>query len=174
MFSVLRLTGGSRACFCYRPVYAWPVISVVALFTAYLSLATVKSYQQRELLRNQHEQLLQTRAKHDEISRGLMARMKQHQPDAKASMRVITMLNPIAELLLPEVAIVNLQAEPEKKRVRLEVKAISLEALLDFSTRLAAIPAHVELQNHTPAKGNKQKWAVNGTLTVSFDDNSWR
>ncbi|WLI78765.1 hypothetical protein Q5705_09580 [Kosakonia sp. H02] len=97
--------------------------------------------------------------------------MRKHEPDAKAAMQVIGMLNPIAKLLMPDVAIVNLYAEPGKKRVRLEVKAMTLEALLDFSTRLEAIPARVELQNHSPAKGGDRKWAVNATLMVIYADN---
>lgn len=174
MFSVLRFKGWPRACYSPRPIYAWPVILVVSALAVYLLLVSMKSYQLRNVLRDQHQQLIETVAKQDEIVRGLTARMKKHQPDAKASMQVVAMLNPIAKLLLPDVAIMNLNAEPEKKQVRLEVKALSLEALLDFSTRLEAIPAQVELQNHTPAKGVSQKWAVNATLLVIFADNPRR
>ena len=171
MFSISAFKEWAAPCFHYRPRAAWPVMGVVLLLTGGLLLASMKDYQRRDALQRQHQHLLETVAKRDEIVRGLSARMKKHQPDARAAMQVVAMLNPLAKLLLPDVAIMNVSVEPEKKVVRLQVKAISLEALLDFSTRLEAIPARVELQNHTPSKELSQKWAVNATLIVIYPNN---
>lgn len=168
MFSISAFRGWAAPCFQHRPRAAWPVMAGVVLLTGGLLLASVKDYQRRDALQHHHQRLLETVAKRDEIVRGLSARMKKHQPDARAAMQVVAMLNPLAKLLMPDVAIMNVSVEPQKKTVRLQVKAMSLEALLDFSTRLEAIPARVELQNHTPSKELSQKWAVNATLIVIY------
>ncbi len=76
MFSISAFKEWAAPCFHYRPRAAWPVMGVVLLLTGGLLLASMKDYQRRDALQRQHQHLLETVAKRDEIVRGLSARMK--------------------------------------------------------------------------------------------------
>lgn len=166
----LRLKGKPFLCYNTRPVYAHLIIFIALILVLCLSITLLKQYREQQVLNQQYQQMSEAVAKQEEITRALKARAKNNQLNDKASLSIISMLNPIAQVLTPDIAIVSLNAEPDKKSVTLDVSTKSLAALLDFSARLEQIPARVELKNHTPAKNATDKWAVNSTLMIFFAD----
>lgn len=166
----LRLKGMPLFYHRSRSVYAYPVILIALMLASYLGLMTFDKYQGQQRLEKQNQYMTAALAKQNEIARALKARVQANKYKDDASLSIISMLNPVAQLLSPDIAIVSLDANPDKKVITLEVNTTSLAALLDFSARLEQIPAEVELRNHTPTKQANDKWAVNSTLMINFPD----
>jgi hypothetical protein len=164
----LRLKGMPFLCNYSRSVYACPVIIIALILSLYLCVTMFDQYQEHQVLDQQNQHMAAAVDRQNEIARALKVKAQQNQTNEKASVSIISMLNPVAQLLTSDIAIVSLDANPNKKIVTLDVSATSLSALMDFSARLEQIPARVELKNHTPAKNATDKWAVNATLMIIF------
>ncbi|WP_313654407.1 hypothetical protein [Pantoea sp.] len=159
--------------FSPAPPWAARALLLSGLLCLPLAGAIVRETLRQQHLQSQITQAEQQLADHQHLQRQLQATQQRRQRQSHqltATPPAIRMMDNIGQALSPEIALLSLSLDPEKRDAHLTVKATSLNALMAFSQRLQQLPAHVALQNHRYLENNENGWAIGATLDVSFSE----
>ncbi|MCU5772717.1 hypothetical protein N5923_12270 [Erwiniaceae bacterium BAC15a-03b] len=76
----------------------------------------------------------------------------------------------IAPALHDDIALLSLEKDARQQRMRIEVLSRSLDALLDFVSRLQRLPARVGLESHQTETTMPETWKIRATLNLEYAD----
>ncbi|MBP2169732.1 putative membrane protein YeiB [Erwinia toletana] len=145
------------------------VLLVVLIAPTLLAIAITRQ-QQQQLTQAviQEMQLLQA---HRQAAEAISARQRAF--DKAPPQQESTQLNGLALIALAlhdDIALLSLQKDVREQRIRVEVLSHSLDALLDFVSRLQRLPARVSLESHQTENSMPGPWKIRATLNLEYTD----
>lgn len=157
--------------FTLLPPWSLRISLVVAIMMLPVMVGVFRAWQTQQQLTVMTDRTRQLLIAHQQAARNIVEKIRRQQKVNAVSPVVLNLLNPIGKVLSDDVSILEVDASVQQQRIRLEVSAKSLSALLDFSARLQRIPATVELQNHRAAQDKTGQWPLRATLNLKLNAN---
>ncbi len=110
--------------------------------------------------------------RHHHAAEAIRARQHAAPLDARQETAELKGLSLLAQALRSDIALLSLELTPGERRMHLAVLSESLDALLDFVTRLEHLPARVTLEHHQSDNTLTEPWKIRAQLTLEYSDAS--
>ncbi|KOC88873.1 hypothetical protein [Winslowiella iniecta] len=94
--------------------------------------------------------------------RAFASQPQQQEPEKLAGLALI------GKAWSSDIALLSLELDANQQRVRVEVVAHSLDALLDFVSRLQDTSARVGLEHHQTETSLSEPWKIRATLNLEY------
>ena len=129
----------------------------------------VLNQQQQQRLVTELSTATQKLQEHRQVAETLLARQRvfasqpqQQEPERLAGLALI------GQAWTKDIALLSLELDARQQRVRVEVVAHSLDALLDFVSRLQNTRARVDLEQHQTENSLGEPWKIRATLNLEY------
>lgn len=133
-----------------------------------LGINAEQQYQQTLLaqLADEKQQLLT----HQQAAEAIRIRQRNYNSAIPANQQPsLAGLAKLAHAWKDDVALLSLDLDTRQHRIRIELASHSLEALLDFVSRLQQPPTKVGLENHARDPSLSPPWQIRSTLSLEYD-----
>lgn len=150
-----------------------PLPVTVALLTLLIAptlTGILLGHQQEARQMTELTQQRQKLQEHRRVADAIVARQQSfaRQPARQLDPQQLTALTLVGDAWRDDIALMSLEMDARQERVRLEVVASSLDAVLDFVSRLQNSQTRVGLEHHQSENNLPGPWKIRATLNLEY------